>query len=88
MVFNWSNEKNIELKKTRNISFEDIVISIENGDVLDILENSSPKYKNQIIIIVNFKDYVYAVPAVKSKGEYFMKTIFPSRKLTKKYLKK
>ena len=88
MVFNWSNAKNEELKKTRKISFEDIIISIENGDILDILENPAPQYKNQIIIIVNFEDYAYVVPAVKSDDEYFLKTIFPSRKFTKKYINK
>jgi len=88
MVFNWSNEKNIELKKTRNISFEEIVISIENSDILDVLINSSPKYKNQIVIIVKYEDYAYVVPAIKTGDEYFLKTIFPSRKYTNKYLKK
>jgi hypothetical protein len=88
MVFNWSNEKNEDLKKTRNIGSEEIIISIENSDVLDIFENSAPQYKNQIIIIVEFEDYAYVVPAVKSGNEYFLKTIFPSRKYTNKYLKK
>jgi len=87
MVFNWDNDKNEKLKKTRNISFEDMVIAIEKGDMLDILENPAKKYKNQIVIIVNFENYAYAVPAVKTEKEYFLKTIFPSRKYTHKYLK-
>jgi hypothetical protein len=87
MVFNWNDGKNEYLKKTRNISFEEIVIAIENDDVLDILENPAPQYKNQIIIIVNVEDYAYVVPAVKTEREYFLKTIFPSRKFTNKYLR-
>ncbi|MCI0449429.1 MAG: toxin [Chlorobi bacterium] len=87
MVFNWNDEKNEFLKKTRNIGFEEIVVSIEEGGVLDVLENPSPQYRNQIIIIVNHENYAYAVPAVKTDREFFLKTIFPSRKYTNKYLK-
>ena len=88
MVFNWNDEKNEYLKKTRNISIEEIVIAIENGDVLDILENPFSTYKNQIIIIVNIENYAYVVPVLKTGKEYFLKTIFPSRKYTNKYFNK
>jgi len=87
MVFNWDERKNQYLKKTRNISFEQIVLAIENGDVLDVLENPHTQFKNQILIIVSYNDYAYVVPAVISEKEYFLKTIFPSRKFTNKYLK-
>lgn len=87
MVFNWDNKKNAFLKKTRNISFEEIVIAIENGEILDVLKNPAKEYKNQILIIVNVENYAYVVPAVKTGKEYFLKTIFPSRKFTNKYLK-
>ncbi len=87
MVFNWNNEKNDELKKTRNVGFEEIVIAIENGDVLDILENPAKKYRHQIVILVNYRDYIHAVPAVVTEKEYFLKTIYPSRKYTAQYLK-
>jgi uncharacterized DUF497 family protein len=86
MVFNWNEEKNNQLKRTRNISFEQAVIAIENDDILDILENPGKKYRNQIIIVIELDNYAYAVPAVKRAQEYFFKTIFPSRKLTQKYL--
>ena len=88
MVFNWNDEKNEHLKKTRNISFEKIVIAIENDEILDVLENKSPQYKDQIIIVVNIEDYAYAVPTVIKENEYFLKTIFPSRKYTEIYLSK
>ena len=87
MVFNWNDEKNEFLKKTRNIGFEEIVVSIEGGGIRDVLENPSPYYNNQIIIIVNYENYAYAVPALKTDKEFFLKTIFPSRKYTNKYLK-
>ena len=45
------------------------------------------KYPNQKIYIVNLNGYVYLVPFVRKNTQtIFLKTIFPSRKLTKKYL--
>lgn len=89
MVFNWDNEKNQWLKKERNISFEQVLIAIESGDIVDILEHPNKKrFTNQILILVAINDYVYAVPAVKNDNdeEYFLKTIYPSRKYTERYL--
>jgi len=89
MVFDWNEEKNNQLKKERNISFERIVLGIEEGCILDILEHpNKERYKNQILIIVNIDEYVYVVPAVKEKEYWFLKTIFPSRKYTDQYLLK
>ena len=76
------------LKKRRGISFEEIVFHIEIGDLLDILEHpNQEKYRGQRIFIVNVNDYVYLVPFVESKDEVFLKTIIPSRKMTRMYLK-
>lgn len=91
MIFNWNEEKNDELKKERNIAFEEIVFYIENGQVIDILENpKNDNYKNQKLYLINIHDYIYVVPFVDDieKDERFLKTIFPSRKYTKKYLRK
>jgi hypothetical protein len=38
-------------------------------------------------IIVNINDYAYLVPFVETESEVFLKTIIPSRKATKKYLR-
>ena len=86
MIFNWDEEKNKILKKTRNISFEQVIIDIENGNILDVLENPNKEYKNQLMIIINHNNYAFAIPAVKRENEYFLKTIFPSRKYTRKYI--
>jgi hypothetical protein len=85
--FNWSPEKNRQLKSERNISFEVILLQIENGKLLDLLEHPNKiKYPNQKILVVEYRSYVYLVPMVESEKEYFLKTIIPSRKATKKYL--
>ena len=84
--FNWNNEKNEWLKKNRNIGFEDIVFLISEGSLLEIIKNPGPRYPNQYMFVVNFKNYVYLVPFVINDNEVFLKTIIPSRKATKKYL--
>ena len=83
----WNNEKNKLLQNERGISFEDIVNAISNGDLLDSIKNpSSEKYSSQSVFIVNVKGYVYCVPYVEDETSIFLKTIFPSRKMKKRYL--
>jgi len=86
VIFNWDENKNNQLKSTRYISFEQVIIDIENGEILDVLVNPSKQYKDQILIVVNHDDYAYVIPAVISEKEIFLKTIFPSRKYTYKYI--
>ncbi len=87
--FTWNEEKNEQLKQERNISFEEIVVQIENGQIIDILTHpNDEKYPNQMIMIVECNQYAYLVPYVETDDEIFLKTIIPSRKATKKYLDK
>lgn len=86
--FEWNTDKNEWLKHERGISFEEVVFHIEQGDLLDILEHPNPaKYKNQRIFVLNIEGYVYLVPFVESDTQIFLKTIIPSRKATRYYLK-
>jgi uncharacterized DUF497 family protein len=85
----WNEEKNQRLKSERGVSFEEIIVHIAIGDVLDIVEHPNPeKYKGQRIFIVKMRDYAWLVPFVESEDEIFLKTIIPSRKATRKYLGK
>jgi hypothetical protein len=87
ITYSWNNEKNILLKKNRKISFEKVVVYIEQGFLIDIIKHpNSEKYSNQKILLVNIENYIYAIPFVENKDERFLKTIIPSRKYTKKYL--
>ena len=87
--FTWNEEKNEQLKQERNILFEEIVVQIENGQILDILTHpNDEKYPDQMIMIVECNQYGYLVPYVETDDEIFLKTIIPSRKATKKYLDK
>jgi uncharacterized DUF497 family protein len=83
----WDHAKGEKLKNQRGISFEEIVICIENRQVLAIIENPGKKHKGQKVIVCALNNYIYYVPFVKHKKGIFLKTIIPSRKLTKKYMK-
>ena len=86
-LFDWNLGKNEELKAQRKISFEDIVFSISRDGLMDILEHpDQQRYPGQRIFIVNVDDYAYIVPFIEDKKTIFLKTIIPSRKMTKKYL--
>lgn len=86
--FDWDEEKNKRLKKERKISFESVVIAISEENVLDIVDHPNTKrYPNQKIYIVTINDYAYLVPYIEDEEKYFLKTIIPSRKMTKKYLR-
>jgi len=37
--------------------------------------------------VVDIRQYVYLVPFVETKEEFFLKTIIPNRKMTKIYLR-
>jgi uncharacterized DUF497 family protein len=85
----WDEEKNNLLKETRNISFEEIVLSLSNNKLLEIVEHpNKQKYPNQKMFIVEVRDYAYIVPFVEDEEKYFLKTIYPSREATEKYFNK
>ena len=83
----WSPEKNIELVQEREISFEEILSSIEQGGLLTTLDHpNQQKYPNQKIWVVKVRAYAHLVPLVESEEDIFLKTIMPSRKATKRFL--
>lgn len=86
--FDWDEEKNQHLIKTRSISFEEIKVAVESGKVVDDFDHPNQKrYPKQRVMAVEIENYIYLVPYKEDQEKYFLKTIFPSRKATKKYLK-
>jgi hypothetical protein len=86
----FSHEKNALLKAERGVGFEDVLLAIEMGNVLDDLVHPNPeKYPNQsvLIILISIKDYVYIVPHIEDEATIFLKTMIPSRKMNKRYNK-
>lgn len=86
--YDFSTEKNHELKEKRSISFEEIIAAIQEGRLLSVINHpNKEKYPNQQMYIIDIDGYIYAVPFVKKeKNTVFLKTVFKSRKLTKQYL--
>ena len=85
--FDWNEIKNNKLKKEREIGFEQAVEAITSDNLIKVEKNPSKKYPNQHIYIININNYCYLVPFVKDDSKVFLKTIIPSRKATKKYIK-
>ena len=89
ILFKWDEEKNAKLVRVRGISFQEVVLCIEDDQVLEVIDNpNKEKYEHQRVFVVKVRDYVYLVPFVDNGEEMFLKTIIPSRKWTKKYLKR
>lgn len=85
--FDWDDEKNELLKRERGISFEEVVFHIENGDVLDVIDHpNAMKYPSQKVYILNLAGYAYLVPFIDSQDVRILKTMIPSRKMTRRYL--
>ncbi len=86
--FRYNHEKNSKLLLERGIGFEEIIQSVADGNLLDIMKHhNQEKYHDQQILYVRVLTEVYAVPYIKEDEEtIFLKTIFPSRKARKKFL--
>jgi hypothetical protein len=88
-LLRWSTGKNDSLRSQWGVSFEEIQVAIEQGNLLDIVGHPNrAKYPNQRILVVRLLDYVYLVPFVEDQSSFFLKTIIPSRKAAKQYLGK
>ena len=88
--FDYSKEKDLVLKEARGVGFDDIIEAINRGYLLDNVDHfNKSRYPNQRIFIVRVKNKVYAVPYVfdEERNRFFLKTIYPSRKLKKRYIK-
>lgn len=85
----FSSEKNELLKSIRNIGFEEVIACIQNGGFLDNKIHHNKLRSNQRVYIVSINNYAYIVPYVidEKNKKIFLKTIYPSRKYTKLYLK-
>ena len=86
--FRWDPDKNELLIQERGVSFEQITVAIENGDLLQIVQHpNTAKYPQQRIMIVGLDGYAFLVPFVDETDCFFLKTIIPSRKATRDFIK-
>lgn len=83
----WDEQKNAKLQIERNISFEDVQTAVEEGRLLAVIKHPNKnKYPNQQVLVVEIEEYAYCIPFTEDDQKYFLKTIYPSRKMTKQYL--
>jgi len=84
----WNFDKNILLKKTRGISFDDCISAINEKRILKVRSHhNQEKYPDQKYFVLEINEYAYMVPFVEDDKKIFLKTVVPSRKMTKLYLK-
>jgi hypothetical protein len=77
--------KSLRLRKERGLGFEEVIGLIERGHLVDVVRHPNvEKYPRQFLFVVEVKDYLYLVPFVPDGERAFLKTLFPSRKATKK----
>ena len=85
--FRWDPDKNEQLIQERGVSFEQIAIAVENGDLLQIVQHPNvEKYPRQKIMIVGIDGYAFLIPFVEEIDYFFLKTIIPSRKATRDFI--
>lgn len=81
----WDEDKNSQLQEERGLSFEAIVVAIEQGKLIDIVPNPSSHYAHQNVLIVEIDNYLVLVPFVEDDEKIFLKTAFKSRKAVKNH---
>jgi uncharacterized DUF497 family protein len=86
----FNEEKNQILKATRGIDFEQVIDLIAKGKLLDDKQHPDSNKPHQRIYIIQVDTYAYVIPYVinTDREEIFLKTVYPSRKYTKEYIKK
>lgn len=87
-LYDWDPEKNLQLIEERGMSFEEVIFHLQSDGLLDDVEHpNQTDYPHQRMFVVLIEDYVYLVPYVESEKGFFLKTIIPSRKATRQYLR-
>jgi uncharacterized DUF497 family protein len=83
--FSFDPAKNAWLKKERGVSFEQIISLITEGRLIGVLDHpNKARYPGQVLLEVDVDGYVCIVPAVWEGSSIFLKTIYPSRKATRR----
>lgn len=87
--YEWNESKNLKLKAQREVCFEDVITALQEQGPIDVISHHNPKkYPGQKVYVVLIENYIYLVPFMEDDKKLFLKTIYPSRKLTKQYLQR
>ena len=78
-------QKNVWLVRERGISFEQIIALIASSKLIRVLEHpNAERHPNQLLYEVDVDGYMHVVPVVREGRMLFLKTIYPSRKATRR----
>lgn len=87
-AYYWDEEKAEILRRTRGVSFEELVDSIEHGGLLATVDHHNPtRHPRQPIYIVRIRDYAYMVPFQETENGIFLRTAYPNSDATRHYLR-
>jgi hypothetical protein len=78
-LFRWNALKSERLKRTRGVSFEEILSSRFVGI------KDHHLHVHQDIMLFERNGYIWLVPFVETDDVIFLKTLYPSRKYTRIY---
>lgn len=83
MTFTWDEAKNRWLIANRGISFERIVVELEEAP-MRVLQHPNPdRYPDQGLYVIDLDGYAWVVPHEVKKESIRLITAFPSRKMNK-----
>jgi uncharacterized DUF497 family protein len=83
IAFEWDDEKDAELRRTRGVGFEMVLEAIADGGLVSVLRH--PVRTHQQIMVVRLDGYIHLVPFVSDGPRRFLTTIYPSRKFNRIY---
>ena len=87
-TYYWDVDKDELLRRTRGVSFADVVYQIEHGGLLDTIDHPNPAlHPGQRMYIVRIDDYAYRVPFETTAIGSFLRTAYPSSDDTRYYLR-
>lgn len=76
--FAWDEAKNHWLKRSRGVAFEDVLIGISRGDVVDLIyDHNQDRHPGQDLLLIMVRDYLYAVPHQVFGDTIRLITIYP-----------
>ena len=81
MRIRWDPLKNEWLRRARGVSFEALV----SATLVTTIEH--PKRQDQRYLLCEIDGYIWVVPYVSDGDGIFLKTAFPSRVYTKKWIR-
>lgn len=80
MGIRWDSLKSKWLKRKRGVSFEEVL----HHTLVTVVEH--PKKPHQKLMLFELSGYIWVVPYVKKGNDIFLKTAFPSRAYTKRWI--